>query len=56
MLKEDLVNRVKFEKAKHFGSMNWQQTNALKENSTSNKRIILIVIILVLLSFALLKI
>ena len=57
--KEDLDNRVKStEKRKttlRF-SKDWQQSKRSKENSTSNKRTILIVIILVLISFAILKI
>ena len=56
--KEDLYNRVKSaESGKttlRFSKV-WQQSKRSKEYGTSNKRIILIVIILVLLSFALLK-
>ena len=57
--KEDLDNRVKSAESGKTTlrfSKDWQQSKRSKENSTSNKRIILIVLILVLLSFALLKI
>lgn len=57
--KEDLDNRVKsaeIGKTTLRFSKDWQQSKRSKENSSSNKRIILIFIILVLLSFALLKI
>ncbi len=57
--KEDLENRVKSaenSKTTLRFSKDWQQSKRSNENSTSNKRIILIVLILVLLSFALLKI
>jgi len=37
-------------------SKDWQQSKRSKDNSTSNKHIIFIITILVLLSFALLKI
>ena len=56
--KEDLDKRVKSAK-NGKGTLrftkDWQQSKRSKENSTSNKRTILIVIILVLISFALLK-
>ena len=57
--KEDLDNRVKSAESGKTTlkvSKYWQHSKRSKENSTSNKRIFLIVIILVLLSFALLKI
>lgn len=57
--KEDLDNRVKSAESGKTTlrfSKDWQQSKRSKENSSSNKRIILIFIILVLLSFALLKI
>ena len=56
--KEDLDKRVKSAecgKTTLRFSKDWQQSKRSKENSTSNKRIILVFIILVLLSFALLK-
>tara|TARA_B100000886_G_scaffold324578_1_gene269385 strand:- start:2617 stop:2874 length:258 start_codon:yes stop_codon:yes gene_type:complete len=58
-LKEDFNNRVKSAesgKTTFRFSNDWQQSKRSKENSTSNKRLIFIVIILVLLSFALMKI
>ena len=57
--KEDLDNRVKStenSKTTLRFSKDWQQSKRSNENSTSNKRIILIVLILVLISFAILKI
>ena len=56
--KEDLDKRVKSSKSGKATlrfTKDWQQSKRSKENSTSNKRTILIVIILVLISFALLK-
>ena len=56
--KEDLDKRVKSAKSGKATlrfTKDWQQSKRSKENSTSNKRTILIVIILVLISFALLK-
>lgn len=57
--KEDLDNRVKSaenSKTTLRFSKDWHQSKRSNKSSTSNKRIIFIVIILVLLSFALLKI
>lgn len=57
--KEDLDNRVKSAESGKITlrfSNDWKHSKRSKENITSNKRVILIVIILVLLSFALLKI
>ena len=56
--KEDLDKRVKSAKSGKTTlrfTKDWQQSKRSKENYTSNKRVIFIVIILVLISFTLLK-
>ena len=56
--KEDLEKRVKAAQSTNSNlnfSKNWQQSKRSKEINYSNKRIILIVFVLLLFSFALLK-